>query len=254
MTTYEVQEGQGVVGGQAESPQGQSYFSTSYYANQGAEEAQNLEGLAGAQNTIEELSKKLGVDPSSLAGEEAVQPEQAQVEPEAPAEDYLAKFNTEEGKRFRAEFKNYMGIDPVEAYTLITQTSDLVQHLDGWRREVQQERQMETLRREFGADFDSVMPKVVERFSKLPKAQQVALDNVDGARMLAAIIREEELSQSRGRPNPYASTNVRPLQRGGNTSPVIRMSEMLNWDDATVQARMPDIIKAKQNGTFINDY
>jgi hypothetical protein len=126
--------------------------------------------------------------------------------------------------------------------------------LEGWRGEVQHEKQMEGLRKEFGSEFEDLMPKVVERFGKLPKAQQVALDNADGARMLAAMIRQEELSQKGGRTNPYASTNVRPLQRAGNTSPVIRMSEFVKWSDEEVQQRMPDIIKAKQNGTFINDY
>jgi hypothetical protein len=253
MATYEIQEGQTVVGNTPEIQEG-GYFNTNYHAGQANQAAQEEGGLAGAAQTINELAAKLGVDPASLAAPESMDTPTVtpQVEPTEEV-DYMAKFNTEEGKRFRSEFKNYLGIDPVEAYNLIQTTSQLVQHLDGWRGEVVHERQMDSLKKEFGAEFDTIMPEVVERFSKLPKAQQVALDNADGARMLAAMIRQEKLSQKGGRVNPYASTNVRPLPRSGNGSPVIKMSEFVNWTDAEVQSRMPDIIKAKQSGTFIND-
>lgn len=231
---------------------GQQYFSSSYFANQGREQEANLQELNVAEQQIQELSAKLGVDPETLTQqEEATQPVQEESE---QAEDFLAKFNTEEGKRFAAQFKEYLGVDPLEAYNLINQTSTLVQQLDGWRREVQQERQVSQLRQEWGESYEPTMQKVLERFSRLPKEQQVALDNVEGARMLAALIRQEELSQGRGRDNPYVHTNTRPVHRGGNQSPVIRMSEMITWSDAELQARMPDIIRAKQLGTFINDY
>jgi DNA-binding protein H-NS len=253
MATYEVR---GDVAGASEEPQGGGYFNASYYANQGKEQTEVLAQESQTSSTIEELSNKLGVDPTQLGApqEEAVeQAPPSQDEPDKEKEDFLAKFNTEEGKRFKDQFKQFLGIDPVEAYELMTGTSQLVQHLDTWRREVQQERQVAQLRQEFGSDFEAVMPKVVERFQQLPKAMQVSLDNIEGARLLAAQIRQEELSQRSGRPNPYASTNVRPLQRSGNTAPVIRMSEFVNWSDAEVQQRMPEIMKAKQNGTFIND-
>ena len=252
MATYEIQEGQTVVGSTPEVEQGGGYYNTNYHAGQANQAVQEEGGLAGAAATINELAAKLGVDPASLASQEEGVTETPPVVEEVK-EDYLGKFNTEQGKRFRAEFKEYLGIDPVEAYELIQNTSQLVQHLDGWRGQVQHERQMETLRTEFGGDFETIMPKVVERFGKLPKAQQVALDNADGARLLAAAIRQEELQAKGGRVNPYASTNVRPLTRSGNGSPVIRMSEFVNWSDAEVQSRMGEIVKAKQAGTFIND-
>ena len=256
MATYEVQEGQTVVGSTPEVEQTGTggYYNTNYQAGQVHQAQQEDQGLAGAAQTINELAAKLGVDPASLGT-----PEEGQVVPptdntqQEEEPDYLAKFDTEQGKRFRSEFKEYLGIDPVEAYNLIQTTSQLVQHLDGWRGQVQHQQEMEGLRKEFGGEFETIMPKVVERFAKLPQAQQVALDNADGAKMLAAMIRQEELQSRGGRPNPYASTNVRPLPRSGNGSPVIRMSEFVNWTDAEVQSRMPDIMKAKQSGTFIND-
>lgn len=77
--------------------------------------------------------------------------------------------------------------------------------------------------------------------------------------MLAALIKQEGLRKQDPSGNlnpdvPQYYPNRRPANHGfTNQSPIIKMSEFINWTDADVQARMPEIIRAKQEGRFIHD-
>jgi hypothetical protein len=205
---------------------------------------------------INDLASKLGVDPNSLGV-----PEEPKVEPPLSTEDWYSKqFSTEEAKQFAANFQKHFGMDIKQVYEVINQTAQVTQGLEQWRKQVSVQQQTQQLRTELGNDYDSLMPLVGQRFQEIRKVnpkQAEALDNIDGARMLAALIRQEQGQQKYTGQNTNVPTylpNRRPVNRGNdNSSPVIKMSDFLNWTDDEVQRRMPDIYRAKQNGTFIHD-
>jgi hypothetical protein len=206
---------------------------------------------------IEELATKLGIDPNTIGQPEA--PEQAA--PPANTEDWYAKqFGTVEAQQFAENFKKYVGLDIKEVYKLINDTATVTQGVETWRKQVTVQQQTQQLKQEFGDDFDSIMPLIGQRFKQIQQSnpkQAQALDNLDGARMLAALIRQEGYQQSvvQNPEVPPYLPNRRPINRGGQgTSPVIKMSDFVKWSDAEVQARYGEVVRAKQNGTFINDY
>lgn len=231
---------------------GQGYLTSSYYGNESAKNAQALEQDLGDAQAIEQLSQKLGVNPDELGS--------TSPEPELPlgTEDekaaFLKKLNSEDGQRFRNEFKEYVGVDVVEAFQAIQDAATLTKELDSWRRDMVRQEETKVLRQELGQEFDILMPEIVDYFKQLPPAQQQALDNLDGARMIAALIRQGKKQVRNGQPGnlpPFVQGNVRSTAQRG--APVIRMSEMVQWKGAELDARMGDVIRAKQAGTFIND-
>jgi len=205
---------------------------------------------------INELATKLGVDPNSLGQEEA-----PVEQPPVSVEDwYAGQFGSTEAQQFADNFKKHLGIDIKEVYQLIQNTAQVTKGVEQWRQQVTAQTQAQQLRQELGDEFDTLMPMIGQRFSEIKKAnpkQAAALDNIDGARMLAALIRQEGVQQRTPMGNsnvPNYLPNRRQVNRGGNgQSPVIKMSDFINWSDSDVQMRMPDIIRAKQNGTFIHD-
>ena len=205
---------------------------------------------------IGELATKLGIDPNSLGQEEVPVVEQ----PKSTEDWYAAQFGTAESQQFAENFKKHLGIDIKEVYQLIQNTAQVNTGLEQWRQQVAAQTQAQQLRQELGSEFDSLMPLIGERFQQIKKVnpqQAAALDNLDGARMLAALIRQEGVQKGvpLGNQNvPNYLPNRRQANRGySGQSPVIKMSEFINWSDSDVQTRMPDIIRAKQNGTFIHD-
>ena len=194
-------------------------------------------GDAEAQRQFHELAEKLGVDVSQLGGEppaaqpEAVQQAPAPPQPE-PTDDMIARFNSREGQRMREEFKQIMGIDPMDAFTTVTQTQQQLQQINQWRQQVMVERQMDDLRQEWGAEFDSTFSEVRERFNQLPDNMKAALDNLDGAKLLAAQIRSERGGANRqgGIPLPRSSAPSRTNNIRSTGAPVgyVKTSDYLN--------------------------
>lgn len=250
MTDYVISETQSSVGvtdqavEQPQSTKGQGYINANYYGNLEAQSQQQNKAELDDQALIDALSQKLGI-----------QQQQPPTEPQQQQQDdFSQKLGTEEGQKLVADFKKITGVDLQEAFGVVQNTAKLTQELDAWRQQVLVERQAQQLRQEWGTDYDVIMPKVAEAFKKLPPQMQQALDNPDGARLLAAQIRQMERGALTNRTNPtyVPSGNVRGLS-GGNTTPVIRMSEMVNWSGQELDRRMPDVIRAKQAGTLIND-
>lgn len=229
---------------------GQGYLTSSYYGNEGATRQANLEQELTDGQTIEQLGQKLGVNPNELGNADADVPPQTEDEKQA----FLKKLSSEDGQRFRNEFKEYVGIDVLEAFEAIQNAATLTKELDSWRRDMVRQEETKVLKQELGQEFDTLMPEIVEYFKQLPPAQQQALDNLDGARMIAALIRQGKRAARGGQPGnlpPFVNGNVRNTASRG--VPTIRMSEMVNWTGAELDARMGDVLRAKQAGTFIND-
>lgn len=235
------------------TPPSSGYLSGSYYGNESAkiQEAQAQE--QNDANTISELSQKLGVDPNSLGVSPDV-PTADTDDKQTVDPDFLAKFNTEEGQRFRQQFKDYVGVDVVEAFNTVQNAAKLTAELEAWRQGLVVQQETQQLRQEWGNEFDALMPEVKAYFNNLPDNQKAALDNLDGARMIAALIRQQKSAQMRGQGNvpSYVNGNVRTTANRGGV-PTIRMSEMVTWSGAELDRRMGDVMRAKQAGTFIND-
>lgn len=239
------------------SADGKGYFSSSYYGNESANAMEATQQELQNHQTIQELGQKLGVDPNQLGAVETPETQQpSEVTTDTPdKEDFLKKFNSEEGAKFRQQFREYMGVDPLDAYNLINDTARLTQELEAWRSEVVRQRETETLRNELGQEFEQLMPEMVEYFKRLPPAQQKALDNLDGARMIAALIRQQKAQAMRGslgNAPAFVQSNVRSLSNGVS-APTIRMSDLAKMSGNEVDKYMGDIIRAKQAGTFIYD-
>lgn len=184
---------------------------------------------AEAQRQVQELSEKLGVNLGEAQPEPQPDYQNAPPQPE-PTDDMIARFNSAEGQRMREEFKKVMGIDPMEAFQAVQNTQQSLQQINQWRQQVMVERQMDTLKQEWGGDFDSTFSEVRQRFEALPDHMKPALDNLDGARLLAAQIRSEQLGGHSGVPLPRSSAPSRTANIRSTGAPVgyVKTSDYLN--------------------------
>ena len=247
-----VTEGQPYVVPAAKEPQG--YISSSYYGNESAKRQQATAQEVTDNQTVQELSQKLGVNLEEGQGtvQEQVQQQFENATDEEKAA-FMKKLSSEDGARFRKEFKEYLGIDPLEAFEAVNNTARLTAQLEAWRREVVRQQEEQQLRTEFGDEYETLMPEVIQYFQQLPPDKQRALDNIDGARLIAAMVRQRKANERRGVSHPnFVNNNVRPIS-GRNSSPTIRQSDLLKLSGQELDQMMGTIQTAKMNGTFIYD-
>lgn len=195
-------------------------------------------------NELEELSKKLGIDPNTIGQPDAPEPPA----PPMNTEDWYAKqFGSEEAKQFAENFKKFVGIDIKEVYGLINNTAQVTRGVEEWRQQVAAKQQLDTLKSELGSEFEDLMPHVLEKFRQIKQTnprQAQALDNIDGAKMLAALIKQE---RSRGQqfvapdvPNYFP--NRRPVDHSNSgTGNFVKFTDFVKWSDSELQAKLPDI-------------
>ena len=248
MTTFNV-VGNETVPIQEEESQGSGYLgATSPVPTEYSQQQQYQQGTD--LQTVSELQEQLGVN---LGDVQQVQQQQVQ-QPEVQQPDFAAKFNTAEGQRMRNEFKQIMGIDPVEAFQTVQNANAQLKEIEAWRRQVANEKQIETLQSEWGANFEETWAGVREKFQTLPDNMKQALDSLDGARLLAAQIRLEQ-SSGQGRQQQQSfqksssvSNSTQNIRTSGNVGGFIKTSDYLadRVDEATY-------IKAVRNGRVIHD-
>lgn len=234
-----------------EEPQGSGYVQTSSQVPTDSQLERGNEAAEAARQ-VQELSEKLGVN----LGEQQQPPEVPQDAPPSPEqpkpeEDMVARFNSAEGKRMREEFKKVMGIDPMEAFQAVQNTQTQLQQINQWRQQVMVERQMDTLKQEWGQEFDSTFAEVRQRFEAMPDNMKAALDNLDGARLIAAQIRSERLGgQHSGVPLPRSSAPSRTQNIRSTGAPVgfVKTSDYLN--DRVSEA---DYLAALRSNRVIRD-
>jgi hypothetical protein len=149
----------------------------------------------------------------------------------------------------RAEFAEVMGFDPMVAFQAVQQTQVQLQQMDAWRRQAENERSIDTLRGEWGGEFESTWSEVRERFQALPDKMRLALDNVDGARLLAAQIKAERF-QSSGVPlqRSSAPSPTQNIRSSGAPSGYVKLSDFLA--DRVTEA---EYLAAHQSGRVIRD-
>lgn len=194
-----------------------------------------------SQDELQELSERLGINPEDIGKPD--QPEEPKEERLSTEDWYSKQFGTPEAKQFAENFKKHFGMDIKQVYEVINSTAQVTQGLEQWRKEVHAQQQVKQLQQEWGNEFGDVMPQVIQKFQQIRKTnprQAQALDNLDGARMLRALVLQEKQQGQSVQPNlsqpPTYLPNRRPLQRGGNGTPnVVKMSDYVNMSDSEAQ-------------------
>lgn len=226
--------------------EGSGYISTSSPMQTNYQAEEQAKGFDSIQQ-LQELQQKLGVNLNDLEPPQA----QPQVQPPQPQDDMFQRFNSAEGKRMRDEFKKVMGIDPLEAFQAVQNTQTQLQQINQWRQQVMVEREMDTLRQEWGKEFDVTFNEVRARYEQLPDHMKAALDNLDGARLLAAQVRAERMGGVRsGMPLPRSSTfsPTQSIRTTGAPSGFVKTSDYLQ--DLVSEA---DYLAAVRSGRVIRD-
>jgi hypothetical protein len=248
MTTFTVQ-GNEAVPQQQEASQGSGYFGATSPAPTEYSQQQEAQ-QSGDVQLVQELQEKLGVNLNEVP---QAQPDVPQAQPDVPQQDdFLKRFNSAEGQRMRNEFKQIMGIDPLEAFQAVQNTNKQLQEIENWRRQVSNERQIETLQNEWGGEFEETWSAVKERFQTLPDNMKQALDGIEGARLLAAQIRLERGSGQQRSVQQFQKSSygnhTQNIRTSGNAGGYIRTSDYLA--DKVSEA---DYIQAVRSNRVIND-
>ena len=252
MTTFTVQGNEAVPNQQEETPQGSGYFGATSPAPTEYSQQKEAQQSSDAQ-LVQELQEKLGVNLNEGVPQQQAQPDVPQAQPDVPQQDdFLNRFNSAEGQRMRNEFKQIMGIDPLEAFQAVQNTNKQLQEIDSWRRQVANEQQIWNLQNEWGSEFEETWSAVKERFQTLPDNMKQALDGIEGARLLAAQIRLERGS-SQQRPNQQFQkssygNHTQNIRTSGNAGGYIRTSDYLA--DKVSEA---DYVQAVRSNRVIND-
>ena len=250
MTTFNVVGNETIPIQEEEESQGSGYLGATSSVPTEYSQQQQFQQVTDLQ-TVQELQEQLGVN---LGDVQPQQPNQPQQQPEVPQVDFVSKFNSVEGQRMRNEFKQVMGIDPVEAFQTVQQANAQLKEIEAWRRQVANEKQIETLQNEWGSEFEETWSGVREKFQSLPENMRQALDNLDGARLLAAQLRLEQ-SSGRGRQQQQSfqksstgSNSTQNIRTSGNVGGFIKTSDYLadRVDEKTY-------IQAVRNGRVIHD-
>lgn len=200
---------------------------------------------------LEDLAKKLGVDVSKLQGlvdaekQTSDTPEEETKEPEKKEEE-----ESEEAVKKRlavvdAELKSLLGAGLTDVYGMLKE-------LNEFRQQYYTEQQLNVLKNEWGSTYDQNMQMVHERWSKLPEDQKGALNNVDGARLLLALIEKEQKGNNTQKQSPKYVKGSSTGQGVSNAK--IRMSDIMKMDEATYRKNEPLIQKAIREGRLIRDY
>jgi hypothetical protein len=249
MTTFNVQGNEAVP--IQEEAQGSGYLGatspvpTEYSQQQQAQQGSDLQ-------LVNELQEKLGVNLNDVPQQQAV----PQAQPQAPEvqqqEDFVKKFNSVEGQRMRNEFKQIMGIDPLEAFQAVQNTNAQLREIENWRRQVSNEKQIETLQNEWGGEFEETWSAVREKFQTLPDNMKQALDGIEGARLLAAQIRLERGSGQQRSVQQFQKSSygnhTQNIRTSGNAGGYIRTSDYL-----ADKVSESDYIQAVRSNRVIND-
>lgn len=143
--------------------------------NNQTDEAQVLEEDPNAdlRQRLAELSGSddLQTRPELETTNQTEEPSPSREEPEIDLEAY-SKFDT--------QLQQYFGINGDELKEGIS-----------FVRQFRQEQQLNSLRQEWGEGFESQFQAVRQRWEKLPQDMQMALDNIEGAKLIAAQIAME---------------------------------------------------------------
>ena len=240
------------------------YLNGSY--TMGVDDPQTLQDNAEAANftvSSEELASiasKLGVDVESLVGllgiekqQEEQQPPAAETEEQQTQEEKEKEEPEDEKLRERLlnvdkEVKELLGVGLQDVYGLL-------QDLQQFKAQYVVEQQTNILKREWGDDYQDTIREVKGYWEKLPPAQKQALDNVEGAKLIHALLVQERTSSAPTSVRQQNSQYVRQgsvKPRSGGTAK-FRMSEIVKLSEADYIRIQPQLEEAFRRGQVVND-
>lgn len=238
---------------QVEEPvEGYGYLNGSY--TMGVDDPQTLQDKADAEAAVnpsavspEELASiasKLGVDVKALSDLLGV------AEPETPEQQTEPEKEAEDDKELRErllyvdkEVKELLGVGLHDVYGLLNE-------LQQFKAQYVLEQQTNTLKQEWGDNYQDTLREVKGYWEKLPDAQKRALDNVEGARLIHALLMNEKVAPARQNSSYIRQGSVRP--RSGATAK-FRMSELVKLSEAEYVRIQPQLEAAFRSGQVIND-
>ena len=247
----------------ADAPVDYGYLNGSY--TMGVDDPQTLQDNADAEASssvsseeLASIASKLGVDVDALAGLLGVgqQPAAEETPPEAAQE--LKKEEEEEEpedeKKLRErllyvdkEVKQLLGVGLHDVYGLL-------QELQQFKAQYVVEQQTNILKQEWGDDYQTTLQEVKGYWEKLPAPQKKALDNVEGARLIYALLTKDKATNQsasvRQNPQYIRQGSVKP--RSGATAKY-RMSEVVKLSEAEYIRIQPQLEEAFRHGQVVND-
>lgn len=251
---------------QVEEPASYGYLNGSY--TMGVDDPQTLQDRADAEaastssvssEELASIASKLGVDVNALAGLLGVGQQQQEeqppakeaaeevVEPETPEEPEDDKKLRERLLTVDREVKELLGVGLHDVYGLL-------QDLQQFKAQYVVEQQTNILKQEWGENYQDTLLEVKGYWEKLPEAQKKALDNVEGARLIHALLTKDKAaaSSASARQNPQfiRQGSVRP--RSGAAAK-FRMSEVVKLSESEYMRIQPELEAAFRNGQVVND-
>ena len=248
------------------APADYGYLNGSY--TMGVDDPQTLQDKADAEaaasssavssEELASIASKLGVDVNALAGLLGVGLPEVVAE-ETPPETQEPKKEKEEEepedeKKLRErllyvdkEVKQLLGVGLHEVYGLL-------QDLQQFKAQYVVEQQTNILKQEWGDDYQTTLQEVKGYWEKLPAAQKKALDNVEGARLIYALLTKDKAANSsasvRQNPQYIRQGSVKP--RSGATVKY-RMSDVVKLSEAEYIRIQPQLEEAFRRGQVVND-
>lgn len=178
--------------------------------------------------------------------EELELPETSEVKPSEKATDEKLDIpDTPEAKKFAEDFKQYLGFDIEELRGGMKELQQLRQEAIQIQQKAAQEREMNTLREEWGIDqgnFDERMKMIVQRFSAYPPEMQKRLDNIEGAKLIWAKLEQEQAKQ----PVPKFQKSTGKTSLG--KQPMFTKSEIDSMSSSEYAKNADKILKAYRLG------
>lgn len=243
---------------QVEEPvESYGYFLNDSYT-MGVDDPQTLQDKADAEaaatssvssEELASIASKLGVDVNALAGLLGVSEEGTTPEKEAAEE---AEEEPEDDKKLRErllhvdkEVKELLGVGLHDVYGLL-------QELQQFKAQYVVQQQTELLKQEWGDNYQDTLREVKGYWEKLPDAQKKALDNVEGARLIYALLTKERAAPARQNSSSQYIRQGSARPRSGAT-PKFRMSELVKLSEAEYARIQPQLEAAFRSGQVIND-
>ena len=244
---------------QTDAPVDYGYLNGSY--TMGVDDPQTLQDNADAEASssvsseeLASIASKLGVDVDALAGLLGVGQQPAAEEAPETQEPKKEEEEPEDEKKLRErllyvdkEVKQLLGVGLHDVYGLL-------QELQHFKAQYVVEQQTNILKQEWGDDYQTTLQEVKGYWEKLPAPQKKALDNVEGARLIYALLTKDKATNQsasvRQNPQYIRQGSVKP--RSGATVKY-RMSEVVKLPEAEYIRIQPQLEEAFRRGQVVND-
>lgn len=251
---------------QPEAEVSYGYLNGSY--TMGVDDPQTLQDKADAEaaannsavspEELASIASKLGVDVEALTGllglappppqEPAAQKEETTAAAEEPPEPEDDKKLRERLLTVDREVKSLLGVGLHDVYGLL-------QELQQFKAQYVVQQQTELLKQEWGEDYQDTLQQVKGYWEKLPAAQKKALDNVEGARLIYALLTKDRATAAAANARLSNSQYIRQgsVKPRSGAAAKFRMSEVVKLSEADYMRIQPQLEEAFRRGQVIND-